>query len=227
MEPSAALLFAIGLFGSAHCVGMCGGIAGALALSLPVACRQDPYCLARYLAAYNLGRIASYSIAGALGGLIGSALSGAGRIPEVHELIRILGALVVFAAGLYMTGWVPQLKQMDRLGNPVWRRLAPVGRRLLPVHKFAHACLYGAIWGWLPCGLVYYALVLTLAADDPGQGAFFMLLFGLGTLPALAVVGSAAGLLASIAANRIWQRAAGLVLMAAGVLGLLFGNGML
>lgn len=222
-----ALLFTIGLFGSVHCVGMCGSIAGALALSLPPTCRQDPRCLARYLAAYNLGRIASYTVAGGLGGLIGSALSGAQLIPMVHELFRILAAVVVIAMGLYLTGWVPQLKQMDRLGSPLWRRLEPLGRRLLPVRSLSRAFLYGTVWGWLPCGLVYYALVLTLSATNAVQGALFMLLFGLGTLPAVAGVGSAAGWLAGIARNRAWQRAAGLFLVAAGALGLLFGEGIL
>lgn len=216
-----ALLFAIGLFGSVHCVGMCGSIAGALALSLPLACRRDPHCLIRYLVAYNLGRIMSYTVAGGIGGLIGSALSGAVLIPAVHEFFRILAAAIVIAVGLYLTGWVPQLKQLEHLGLPLWRRLEPLGRRLLPVRSLSHAFLYGTVWGWLPCGLVYYALVLTLSAEHAAQGALFMLLFGLGTLPAMAAVGSATGWLAGLARNRSWQRAAGLLLVAAGVLGLL------
>lgn len=221
------LLFAIGLFGSVHCVGMCGSIAGALALSLPLACRQDPRCLVRYVTAYNLGRISSYGLAGALGGLIGSTLSGAQSIPMAHELFRILAAVVVVLTGLYLTGWVAQLKQLERLGQPLWRRLEPLGRKFLPVSNLSHAFLFGVIWGWLPCGLVYYALVLTLSAANPAQGALFMLLFGLGTLPAVAGVGSVTGWLAGVARNRTLQQAAGLALMGVGVLGLVLGGGLL
>jgi hypothetical protein len=225
LEPSAALLFAIGLFGSVHCVAMCGSIAGALALSLPPACRRSPDCLARFLAAYNLGRVASYTVAGGVGGFIGSALSGAVLLPGIHEALRTLASVVVILAGLYLTGWVPQLKQMDRLGNPLWRRLEPLGRRLLPVRRLSSAFLYGTLWGWLPCGLVYYALVLTLASANAASGALFMLLFGLGTLPAVAGVGAAAGWLTALARNRYWQGTAGLLLVAAGILDLLFGEG--
>jgi len=227
VEPSIALLFAIGLFGSVHCVGMCGSIAGALALSLPLTCRQDPRCLAGYLAAYNLGRITSYTIAGALGGLIGSALSGALVAPGVHDLFRILATGVVIAVGLYLTGWVPQLRQMDRLGGPLWRRIEPIGRKLLPVRSLPHAFLFGTLWGWLPCGLVYYALVLTLSSANSMQGALFMLLFGLGTLPAVAGIGSATGWLVGLARHPYSRRAAGLLLVAAGVLGLFWGEGIL
>jgi len=225
VEPSAALLFAIGFFGSLHCVGMCGSIAGALALSLPIECRQSPGCLGRYLAAYNLGRIASYTLAGGVGGLIGSALSAALILPGAHGLFRILASGVLIAVGLYLTGWVPQLRRMDRLGSPLWRRLEPLGRRLLPVRSLSHAFLYGTLWGWLPCGLVYYALALTLSAPSTAQGALFMLLFGLGTLPAVAGIGSAAGWLAALARNRFWQQAAGLALVIAGAIDLFFGEG--
>lgn len=227
MEPSVALFLAIGFFGSAHCVGMCGSIAGALALSLPPACRQNARCLAQYLAAFNLGRIASYTVAGGLSGLVGSTLSGALRIPAVHDLFRILAAVVVIAVGFYLTGWIPQLRKMDRLGSPLWRRLQPLARKLLPVRTIPRAFLYGAVWGWLPCGLVYYALVLTLSAANPTEGALFMLLFGLGTLPAVAGLGSMAGWLSVLAHNRTWQQVAGLLLIAAGIAGLLFGKGIL
>jgi hypothetical protein len=227
LEPSAALLFAIGLFGSLHCVTMCGSIAGALALSLPPACRRSPGCLARFLAAYNLGRVASYTAAGGVGGYVGSALSGALFFPQLHDVLRTLASIVVILAGLYLTGWVPQLKKMDHLGGPLWRRLEPLGRRLLPVRTLRSALLYGALWGWLPCGLVYYSLVLALASKSAAQGALFMFLFGLGTLPTVVGVGAAAGGLVGLARNRYWQGATGLLLVAAGVIDLLFGKGLL
>lgn len=227
MEPSVPLLFAIGLFSSTHCVGMCGSIAGALALSLPLDCRRNSHCLARYLAAYNLGRIASYGVAGGVGGLIGSALSGAEFVPIAHDFFRVFSAVVIIAVGLYLTGWVPQLKKMDRLGEPLWRRIEPVGRKLLPVRSLSRALLFGVVWGWLPCGLVYYALLLTVSAESALQGVLYMLVFGLGTLPAVALMGSATGWLAGLTRNPLLQRAAGLALMGVGVLGLAFGQGII
>lgn len=227
VEPSVPLLFAIGLFSSTHCIGMCGSIAGALALSLPADCRRNPRCLARYLAAYNLGRIASYGVAGGVGGLIGSALSSAELLPIGHEFFRVFSACVIIAAGLYLTGWVPQLKQLDRVGEPLWRHLEPLGRKFLPVQSLSHALLFGMVWGWLPCGLVYYALLLTLSAENAMQGGLYMLAFGLGTLPAVVLIGSATGWLAGIARNPTLQRVTGLVLVGIGFAGLAFGRGIL
>lgn len=216
-------MLTMGLLGSTHCIGMCGSIAGALALSLPSECRRDPACLARHVAAYNLGRITTYTIAGALGGLLGSALSGAEWIPMAHEVFRILASLVLIAVGLYLTGWVPLLSRMDRIGEPLWRRIEPLGRRFLPVQRLNHAFWFGLVWGWLPCGLVYYALLLTLSAPGPGQGALYMLMFGIGTLPAVAGIGAAAGWVAALNRNRLLQRAGGLLLVAAGIWSLVTG----
>lgn len=219
-------MLTMGLLASGHCVGMCGSIAGALALSLPLACRQDPACLARYIAVYNLGRITTYAIAGLLGGMLGAALSGAELLPMVHEVLRILAALVLIAVGLYLTGWVPQLSRMDRIGEPLWRRIEPLGRRVLPLRSLAHGFWFGLIWGWLPCGLVYYVLLLTLPAANPWQGALYMFVFGIGTLPAVAGMGATAGWLGGLNRNRTLQRVGGLALVAAGVWGLVFGTRM-
>jgi len=174
-----------------------------------------------------LGRIASYGIAGGLGGLIGSELSAAKLIPMAHDFFRVLASGVIIAVGLYLTGWVPQLKQMDRLGAPLWRRLEPLGRKLLPVHNLSHAFMFGLVWGWLPCGLVYYGLLLTFSAASALQGAFYMLMFGLGTSAAVAGLGSATGWLAGFARNPALRPAAGLMLVAAGIVGLVIGAGIL
>lgn len=224
MEPSPGLFLFMGLFGSVHCAAMCGPIAGALALSLPKECRHNPLHLAAYLVALSLGRILSYGLAGGLGGLLGSAIAQNPLAPSLHELLRGLAALVVILTGLYLTGWFPRLKQMDRLGVPVWRRLEPLQRRLLPVHSRRQAVLYGMVWGWLPCGLVYYAVLLTLAADDPLQGALMMSLFGLGTLPAILGLGSFVGWIAGLARRPAWRATAGLLLSAVGLVGLLLGG---
>jgi len=220
LEPTVSVMLTLGLLGSTHCLVMCGSIAGALALSLPPACRRRPACLARYLAAYNLGRVATYAAAGGLGGLFGAALAGAGQGSPVQGVLRVFSALVLIAAGLYLTGWVPWLSRIDRMGEPLWRRLEPLGRRLLPIRGLGQAFWFGVVWGWLPCGLVYYALLLALSTASPWAGAFFMLLFGIGTLPAVAGMGVAAGWLVDYARKRKVQQVAGLLLVATGVWGL-------
>ena len=221
MEPSLLLMLTMGLLGSAHCVGMCGSIAGALALSLPRECRDDPLCLARYIAIYNLGRLLTYAIAGAVGGALGAVLSGAEHLPMLHQGARWLASLVLIAAGLYLTGWLPQLSRMERIGEPLWRRIEPLGRRLLPLRRPSDALWFGLIWGWLPCGLVYYALLLTTSTEGPVQGAMHMALFGLGTLPAVGGVGLAAGWFTVLARNPRLKQIGGLVLVAAGLLSLI------
>lgn len=118
--------------------------------------------------------------------------------------------------GLYLAGWWNLLSHVERAGGVVWRRLEPLGRGLLPIRSARHAFVLGLLWGWLPCGLVYSALVWTVASGGALQGASLMLAFGLGTLPNLMLMGVAAAQL-----NR-WTRQP-LVRRIAGGLVMLFG----
>lgn len=181
--------FLLGLFSTLHCVGMCGGIIGALSLSLPVEIRNSRPKLFTFVLTYNLGRIISYSLAGLVAGAIGtSALQSAG-FDQGHTILRIIGILMMVAIGLYLTGWLPQLASVEKMGVPIWRRLEPIGRKLVPVVSLPKALAYGLIWGWLPCGLVYFVLIWALTAGDAVHGALIMLAFGLGTLPTLITAG--------------------------------------
>lgn len=181
--------FLLGLFSTLHCVGMCGGIIGALSLSLPVEVRNSRPKLFTFVLTYNLGRIISYSLAGLVAGAIGtSALQSAG-FDQGHAILRIIGVMMMVAIGLYLTGWVPQLASVEKMGIPIWRRLEPIGRKLVPVVSLPKALAYGLIWGWLPCGLVYFVLIWALTAGDATHGALIMLAFGLGTLPTLITAG--------------------------------------
>ncbi len=221
MGVSIPVAFVIGLFSAIHCLGMCGSIAGALSLSLPAELRLSPSRLSAFVTAYNLGRLISYMGAGALVGLIGGEISDVQLLQGGHEVTRIVASLAVIAVGLYLTGWFPQLRRMDRLGDPVWRRLEPLGRRLLPVSSLPQAILFGLIWGWLPCGLVYYVLILTVSTGSALNGALCMLSFGIGTLPAMIGVGLVTGWFTRLARNRTLRQVVGLVLVAGGIAGLL------
>lgn len=185
--------FAVGLLSSFHCIGMCGGIMGALTFGLPVEIRASGQRVLPFLLSYNLGRILSYSLAGALFGLFGATLFD-GLAPWFGQSWpQRLAALVMIIIGLNIAGWLPQLNLIERLGLPLWKRLEPAGRALMPVRTLPRALLYGLIWGWLPCGLVYSMYVAAAGQASALSGALLMLLFGLGTLPAVLMTGLLAG----------------------------------
>ncbi|HUM92742.1 MAG TPA: sulfite exporter TauE/SafE family protein, partial [Candidatus Competibacter sp.] len=194
MESSLGFLaaFLIGLTGGVHCVGMCGGIVGALTLGLPLA-RERPL-LARlpFLLAYNTGRIASYVAAGALAGGVGAWAANLVSVHRAQLGLQVVAGLFMILLGLYLAGWWPVLGHLERAGGVLWRRIEPLGRRLLPVRTLPQALGIGLVWGWLPCGLVYSALVWAIGAGGAGKGALLLLGFGLGTLPALLAMGTAA-----------------------------------
>ena len=224
MEYPFITAFLIGLLSTIHCLGMCGGIMGALTFSLPQPVRENRRRLLPYLAAYNLGRIASYTLAGALLGALGERLY---RLLSPHGgylILQGIAALLMTGIGLYLAGWFPKFALIERLGVPVWRRLEPLGRRLLPVRSPLHAVAYGVIWGWLPCGLVYSTLLWTLAAGGPLPGGLFMLAFGVGTLPALLGAGMLTHWLQRLTRRRYVRQAAGLTIVALALAGLLLAG---
>ncbi len=167
--------FTLGLLGGAHCIGMCGGIMGALSFSIP---DQSPRGRLLVLLTYNAGRILSYGMIGALFGSIGYVLG------DIDSLRIIAGALMI-AMGLYLANWWRGLTLLERGGAILWRRLQPLGKRLMPVKNRRQAFLLGALWGWLPCGLVYSSLAYASTQSSSWQAAAFMVAFGLGTLPAV------------------------------------------
>ena len=181
--------FLLGLFSTMHCVGMCGGIIGALSLSLPVETRNKKPKLFAYVMTYNIGRIISYGAAGLLAGAIGAGVIQSTGIESGHAVLRLIGVMMMVAIGLYLTGWLPQIASVEKIGIPLWKRLEPIGRKLVPVASLPRALAYGLIWGWLPCGMVYFVLVWALTAGSAVNGALTMVAFGLGTLPTLVTAG--------------------------------------
>ena len=213
MPESAYLaLFLIGLLGGTHCVGMCGGIVGALSMG---AGKRPSLHLA-----YNLGRIISYALAGAIVGTLGGAsLALSDQLP-VRIILFILANLMLVALGLYLVGITRALALSERLGQKLWRRLQPLTNRFLPARTAAQAFPLGLLWGWLPCGLVYSALVTALTSGSAGRGAGVMLAFGLGTLPNLLLAGLLAVRLKDYAARPVVRITAGLLVLGYGMWGL-------
>lgn len=208
----AALL--AGLLGGVHCAGMCGGIVAAFSF------RADggvaPF---RLHLAYNLGRVFSYTLFGALAGALGASLKLADFLP-VQTVLYILAQLVMILLGLYLAGWSTWVLVFERAGGVIWQRVKPLFQKLLPVRTLPQAWLAGMAWGWLPCGLVYSILVSALAAGSAPSGAALMLAFGLGTLPNLLGMGVFASQIQPFM-QRLWvRRAAGLTVAGLGVWGL-------
>lgn len=212
MSLALAAFFA-GLLGGVHCAGMCGGIAAALAAASrgPMIARQ---------AAFNAGRIASYGVAGAAAGLTGGALLAASPLVAAQTAMFVVANALMLMLGLYIAGWSRMLVRMESAGGVIWRRLEPLRRSVIPIDSTPKAFGAGALWGWVPCGLVYGMLTLALAAGSAFEGALVMLAFGLGTLPNLLAAGFAAQRVLELR-RRPWVRQlAGTLIVALAIVGL-------
>lgn len=174
--------FIFGLMGSAHCLGMCGGIMSTLTLARSPSSSGMPALLA-----YNSGRIFSYTAAGLIVASIGSLLSDS--LLVVADVMRVVASLILILMAFYIANWWKGLVYIENGGRFLWRYLQPFASRLMPVRNTSQALALGLIWGWLPCGLVYSVLIWTLSVAHPMQGAAIMLFFGLGTLPAMLLTG--------------------------------------
>lgn len=223
IETSYIAAFLVGLLGGVHCVGMCGGVVGALCLGL----EQDSTNIQNktraalpYLLAYNAGRISSYTFAGILMGSVGWLGSHLFDIYLLQQSLEIIAALFMLALGLYIAGWWKVLANIERLGGKViWKKLEPLGRRFMPVRSYSHAFLLGVIWGWLPCGLVYSVIIWTISTQSPIDGGLLMLSFGLGTLPNLLLMGIFASTLNQFIQQAWVRQVAGvMIMMFAGVM---------
>ncbi len=206
--------FLLGFFSTLHCVGMCGGIIGALSLSLPIEIRNNKARLLTFVLSYNVGRIISYCIAGLVAGAVGTSVLQSAGFDQGHTVLKYIGVSMMVAIGLYLTGWLPQLASVEKIGIPVWKRLEPLGRKLVPVASLPRALAYGLVWGWLPCGLVYFVLIWALTAGDAVSGALTMLAFGLGTLPTLIAAGFMTSWITRFAHSARARQVVGLLIIA-------------
>lgn len=213
--PLALLL--LGLASGAHCVGMCGGIVTAFSAPQPL---LPAASVARAHLAFNAGRVTSYAAAGAVAGLIGSGAYAIAAAPA-QAVLHAIASLMLVLVGLYLAGFSGAAAWLERIGAPLWRRLQPLAVRLR-----AHSFAAGAVWGWLPCGLVYGALATAAATGDAARGALAMLAFGLGTLPWLLAAGMAATRLRGWLSQRAFRIAAGSLVLGFGAWGLARAGGL-
>ena len=203
----------MGLFSSLHCLSMCGSIVGSLTLSLKRDIRENKRLLLPFVASYNAGRIISYTIAGLFAGLAEHVLSAPFGEGHGHRILQMISALVMLGAGLHIAGWFPRFAYIEKFGRGFWLQIEPYGRRLVPVETLPRAFVFGMIWGWLPCGLVYAALALAATTGDVVRSTFAMFAFGLGTIPAVMGVGVMTSLLVRLSGMTKFRQAAGVTLI--------------
>jgi sulfite exporter TauE/SafE len=229
-------VFVVGLLGSVHCVGMCGGIVGALsalpgraapaamaraaAFPVPVRTVSRPGAPLLNVAAYNLGRIGSYMAGGALAGGLAGGFHHLAALPALQEAAYWLANLMLVALGLYLMDAWRGLAYVEQGGRALWRHVQPLARSLGPLDGPGKMLAAGLVWGWLPCAMVYSVLVTAMLSGSAASGAAVMLAFGLGTLPMLFSLGLAGARLRSGLQRRGVRLACGLLVLGFGVLGL-------
>lgn len=208
---AAALL--TGLLGSAHCLGMCGGISGLFAMRSGAAGlrRQLPMAVT-----YNAGRLASYAILGFVAAALGARFTG--LTPALAGPVRLAAGVIIILIGLQIAFDLRVLGWLERMGGKLWERVAPLARGLMPVTSLPRALGLGLLWGLLPCGLVYSVLLVAATTAQPADGALVMIAFGLGTTPAMLLTGLGAARLSQLMQQRRTRLGAGLLIVILGLL---------
>lgn len=142
---------------------------------------------------YHLGRLISYSLLGLIASLVGVAIFQSIMSNSAPRIV--LGAVLVLI-GLAMLG-LPLFNQLEKVGMRFWQSLAPIRKKVFPIDSFGKALFAGLLWGFLPCGLVYGALMMAIAGNNITTGAALMFVFGLGTMPMLIATQKTVGMLQS------------------------------
>ena len=214
MDLSFGAAIVVGLLGSSHCIGMCGGIVAALGMGVNENVSKQPKSLFIFHLGSNAGRILSYVLVGLLAGSLGAGFARLGVSPVAGKLIA---AAFMIALGLYLANWWRGLVALEKLGFRLWRHIQPLGQRLFPIKNPLQAMLLGLLWGWLPCGLVYSVVAWSLTTGNALQGAIVMLGFGIGTLPALLIAGNAVNYFSNWLNSPLLRTSAGIMVIAFGL----------
>ena len=167
------LAFTLGLFGSLHCVGMCGPIA----LLIPLQ-RQRKGCRSLQLSAYFIGKTLAYALMGLLFGLVGEGIF----IAEYQQEFSIFAGLLMILMGLFSLLHL----RVKGLGNPLLKGFSLLKNALgkqLSKKTLTSSLSIGFLNGFLPCGLVYTALFGALAMGNWWGSMIYMTAFGVGTIP--------------------------------------------
>ena len=198
--------FLTGLFGSVHCLSMCGGIVTSLSLG------TEQHQL-RYNLLYHFGRILSYVTAGFIFSGLGMLSYHSLNHSNAVMIGQLFAAGFMLALGLYVSQIWRGLVLFEKAGNIVWKLIAPFANKLLPINSTGKALLAGLLWGWLPCGMVYSALIWSFSSGNLMTGSLIMLAFGLGTLPMLLTLSMFSTKLRKVLQNQLTRWIAGGILI--------------
>lgn len=197
--------FLIGLAGAGHCIGMCGGLAAALNLGGSPAPGMT--------LAYHAGRVTSYALLGALAGFMAGSID----VAAWTIALRYLAGILMIGMGLYIADWWRGMTLLERAGATLWQPVQRLSSRLLPVRNPGQCFALGLCWGMMPCGLIYSSLAWAATAQSAGASGLMMLIFGLGTLPAMLATSAGAGGLHALLKRRGLKRVIALLLVIAGL----------
>lgn len=201
------MVLSMGFLGSIHCVGMCGGLVTALSMSRPKTWWYG-------LLTYQLGRIISYAMLGLFFGLIGMGLlAGGGK--QMQQALAIFAGVVMVIFGLNLAGFLPDLLQRMTAWASRHLGLTKLVYQLSRDARLRGWFVLGTANGLLPCGLVYAALSLATSIGNVGMSFSMMLVFGVGTIPAM--------MLAPVAIRRFTPELRGRFLQLAGLLLIVMG----
>jgi uncharacterized protein len=214
--PLLAMLLSGIAGGFGHCISMCGPVVGALSVG-------ETRKGVLHLLLYNLGRVTTYTILGGVVGLSGSFLLLAASIETLQKAIMIIAGLSIILMGLTTAEWLPFSIKISSCGPGI-----PMIQKIMTLFNAPRSigAYYpmGIVLGFLPCGLTYTALLTAarggMEAENAFagmlQGAFMMLLFGIGTAPALILVGKVVNTISQTTRKRFY-RLASLIMIATGV----------
>lgn len=204
------LIFVSGVLGSAHCIGMCGGIAATMSLGT----RSVRGALGRQLC-WSLGRTLTYLFLGIAASAIGARfLRSQGNAVWIQALFAVVAGGLLVIQGLHAAGW---LKWRVRRQTSVPCITGSVFRQFFQAGSSVSVFIAGLLTGFLPCGLVYSFLALAASSGHPGRGVLIMLSFGMGTIPVMLVTG--AGLsFATINLRRQLLKVAGICVLVTGLM---------
>lgn len=226
------IAFSLGLLSAPHCIGMCGSIATALLMSAE---RSSPTQHLRIVTAggasqhdlvpaptgalhnallFGSGKLFAYVILGASAGTVGLAISALGTWPGTF--LRSLSAVLMIAIGLYVAGWWQGLARLETLGARLWQPVLRIFTRI-DMGKTANKLFAGALWGFLPCGIVYSVLGLALASGGVAKAAAMMASFGLGTMPFVLSTGGLMQVVGKSLAQPLLRQCAGAAMILLGL----------
>ena len=205
-----ALIFISGVLGSAHCIGMCGGIAATMSLGTKsvgqALCRQG---------CWSLGRTLTYMFLGVAASAVGAKfLRSQGNAVWLQAMFAIAAGLLLVVQGLHAAGWL-KWRVRRRSGLPCVT--TTVFSQFFRGGSLISVFIAGLVTGFLPCGLVYSFLALAASSASVAKGILIMLSFGLGTIPVMLLTG--AGLsMATIGIRKKLIQVAGIAVLVTGVM---------